>query len=304
MLSENQNEPAALEVKPEPSSDNEQASRLQTEQETLIELVKDLPNQNILIEKLQSKPVLQWSDLVSFYRMALYGFKDLLRQKDEAAIPNQEQEAQANKDALAKAEAKTSEQLSILQQENESLKQTLGVHENTIRNREEAVKDALNIIDRLKQDFEHQRVRNRLEKTNMAKDAKKDLLLKFLDIFDNFERAQIALLNTDNVKSIVEGIAMISDQFNQLLKSEGVMQVLVGDEINPSLHDVIHEEINPELPVENSIEELRKGYYYEGSVLRPAWVKVIRNQKKEIVIPEENKNMEFGDNEEIKQILS
>jgi molecular chaperone GrpE len=261
------------------------ASRLDAEKETLAELVKDIPNQAMLIEKLQSKADLQWSDLVSFYRMALYGLKDMLTQKEEA---------------LKKSDAAPSnEDINSLKEELEVLKQTISSHEETIRNRDEAVKDALKIIDRLKQDFENLRLRNRLEKTNLARNAKKDLLLNLLEIVDNFERAQTALLNTENVRSVVDGIAMMANQFNQLLKSEGLTEILIGDAVDPTIHEVIQEEIKPDLEVELKLEELRRGYYYEGMVLRPAWIKVIRKEKKEIVTPKENKDIEIGNNNDI-----
>lgn len=100
--------------------------------------------------------------------------------------------------------------------------------------------------------------------------ANEKLILGFLDVLDNFERA----LSSEG--DIREGVEMISSQFLTLLEKEGVT-VIQTKEFNPNLHYAISKEKGSQ----DRIEEIRKGYKLKDRVIRPTMVKIIEKEKEE-----------------------
>ncbi|MBI4158995.1 nucleotide exchange factor GrpE [Candidatus Woesearchaeota archaeon] len=129
----------------------------------------------------------------------------------------------------------------------------------------------LEMLQRLKAEFENYMKRNEEERKEFAKYAKYDLILKLLNIIDDFERAlQIKEKNEDFVK----GIEMIFKQLQKTLDEEGVRPIKsLGETFDPYKHDVVgkvehddHEDV--------IVEEIKRGYQLKDKILRPSLVKV------------------------------
>lgn len=134
---------------------------------------------------------------------------------------------------------------------------------------------------RMQADFENYRRRVGKEKEELLKFAAEDLIVKLLPVLDNFERA-LAAPNEDNqnTSKFKEGIEMIYRQFIDVLVKEGLSIIpAVGQQFDPVNHEVILQEEIEGQPDNNIIEELRRGYFFKGKVIRPAWVKVARSGK-------------------------
>ncbi len=108
------------------------------------------------------------------------------------------------------------------------------------------------------------------EKEDVVRNASKRLIIKFLPILDNIEKAQIFVKD--------EGLNMIKQSFYEVLKSEGVEEINVkGQKFNPELAEAVSIIEGKE---DGKITEvIRSGYKLNGKVIRPAQVKVEKSSQ-------------------------
>ena len=102
-----------------------------------------------------------------------------------------------------------------------------------------------------------------------------DILLKYVEIIEDFDRA---LENRPEGKDGAEwaaGIEIIYRKFVNILENEGVTEMEVeGQLFNPNFHEAIAQEESPDHESGEIIETISKGYMIGERVLRPAVVKV------------------------------
>jgi molecular chaperone GrpE len=103
--------------------------------------------------------------------------------------------------------------------------------------------------------------------------AKESVFEEVIPVLDNFRLAEKAISEEDKNNKSVIGLLMIKKQLEGALKALGLEEIeSVGKPFDPSLHEAVEqaEEEEPGM----IIEEIEKGYYYNGKVLRPSKVKV------------------------------
>ena len=147
--------------------------------------------------------------------------------------------------------------------------------EEELLNEQEEKEKYINRLHRLKADFSNYKKRMEREKDKIADRAVKDFVSDLLPVIDNFERA-IASFDEGNENNL-EGIEKIHKQLSSLLKKKDIEVIdTVGEEFDPNLHEMMLEEESDEYKSGVIIEELQKGYIYDGIVIRPAMVKVAK----------------------------
>jgi molecular chaperone GrpE len=114
-------------------------------------------------------------------------------------------------------------------------------------------------------DYQNYERRVQEQRIELIKGANKQLILKLISFLDDLDRAE-AFVSDKN-------LAHIKDSFFKLLKSEGLEEIEVLDkEYDPYTAEVI-DMVKGEK--ENMVVEvLRKGYMFNGAVLRVAQVRV------------------------------
>lgn len=112
---------------------------------------------------------------------------------------------------------------------------------------------------------EEQRLEERIEF------FKKKILLEFLSVLDNIERAEKNLPEDMKKNSWVEGVLGIKKQVEDILKKEGVEELELNNEFNPEFCEAVELVEGEEGKI---IEILQKGYLLNNKLLRPAKVKV------------------------------
>jgi molecular chaperone GrpE len=102
---------------------------------------------------------------------------------------------------------------------------------------------------------------------------KKRLLLQFLSVADNLERAlDHADLNDDGLR---DGIQLTYQDLQYLLAQEGVEQIEPeGQPFDPSYHEAVAIIPTSEAEADTVVAQLQKGYLYRAQLLRPAKVHV------------------------------
>ena len=118
--------------------------------------------------------------------------------------------------------------------------------------------------------------RRKEEETSLRlKYCNEDLLLKFIGITDNFERA----LNMDDISPEAikyrDGFKIMYANMLEILKSYEVTEIEVfGKPFDPKLSEALLVEHSDEYDSGVVIEVLQKGYMYKDKILRPAMVKI------------------------------
>ena len=103
--------------------------------------------------------------------------------------------------------------------------------------------------------------------------AKESLFEELIPVLDNFRLAEKAISEDDKNNKSVAGLLMIIKQLENSLKSLGLEEIeSVGKEFDPNLHEAIEEVEGEKAGI--IIEEVEKGYSYNGKTIRPAKVKV------------------------------
>ena len=125
--------------------------------------------------------------------------------------------------------------------------------------------ELLNDLQRTRADFENYRKQMDVQKAQAAEFARYDTVKKVLPLLDDIDRAISA---TPALKPLEKSLEKTLNEL-KLAKIDSTP----GTDFNPDLHDaVMMEESAGEKEV--IAETLRAGFMYEGSVIRPAMVKV------------------------------
>ncbi|MBO8168815.1 MAG: nucleotide exchange factor GrpE [Thermoanaerobacteraceae bacterium] len=136
--------------------------------------------------------------------------------------------------------------------------------------------DLTNRLLRLQADFDNFRKRSRKEQEEFAKYASQNLIEKLLPVLDNFGRALEA--GDDNARSFKDGVEMIYKQLLGILEQEGLKPIEAENQpFDPNFHEAVMQVETDEYPDNTVVEELQKGYRLKNKVIRPAMVKVAKN---------------------------
>ena len=140
----------------------------------------------------------------------------------------------------------------------------------------------LNKLRYMMADFDNYRKQMEKQLSSRVEASKAEILLKFLNIRDDYLRAleMVKQYNSDPV--IIEGLQGILKNFDNLLRSEGVIEIeSVGTPFDPNIHDAISFKYSDDVPENTVTSEIRKGYMLNNKVLRPSLVetskKIVKN---------------------------
>ncbi len=128
-------------------------------------------------------------------------------------------------------------------------------------------------------ELENYRKRAEKEKLDSMALAKSSVLLEFLPLADGCERAlksfDEAPSGSNALRQYREGVELLYKQLLDTLGRAGVVPVdSEGKKFDPHLHEALSREETREFAEGTVIKELRKGYLFEGKLLRPAQVVV------------------------------
>jgi molecular chaperone GrpE len=104
-----------------------------------------------------------------------------------------------------------------------------------------------------------------------------DILRKYLDIHDDIDLAVKNMPEHIKEDPWSNGILLIQQKLNNVLKSEGLEPITSEDnEFNPHLHEAISLEENPDVESGKIIETVQQGYRIGERVVRPSRVRVAK----------------------------
>ncbi len=122
-------------------------------------------------------------------------------------------------------------------------------------------------------DFNNYRRRVERDVSKLAEEGKRGIILPLLDIIDELENAMRWASGEE--EPFVRGVRSIHQKVLALLETHGVIPfVSIGTPFNHNLHEAVamtkHQGSEPGIVV----DELRRGYFWNDELLRPAQVRV------------------------------
>ncbi len=202
---------------------------------------------------------------------------------EETATGNAPEEAEApgtgNGEGTAGDPVEETKQEEAAEETLEDVQAKLTATAALLKTKEEEATETKNRLLRLQADFDNFRRRNTAEREELATYVTISVVNKFLQILDNFERAEAAAENATDVQSVVDGMAGIQKQFVKTLEDLGVKEIPAqGEKFNPNFHEAVMRGQNPEMEDETIDMVFEKGYQLHDKVVRHSKVRVISNE--------------------------
>ena len=162
--------------------------------------------------------------------------------------------------------------------ENENLEENIAEEVEVMNSDVDVQKlqeDLDNTTDRLKRlmaEFDNYKKRASKERGQLYNSLVADIMMKFLPVMDNLEKA----INTNTVdEGYKQGMELVAKQFKDALKSFGLEEIKTAGEIfDPSLHEAVSSVQDDTKKSQEIVEEFRKGYKIGDKVIRHAMVVV------------------------------
>ena len=128
---------------------------------------------------------------------------------------------------------------------------------------------------RFKADLENFKRRSGEESARNVKVARLAVVLEFLPVIDNFDRAFSDVPQDIQESPWYGGVNAIKSQFESILKGLGIERIdTVGKPFDPNLHEAISHEESDQYEADTVSEEFEAGYRLGEDVIRHARVKV------------------------------
>ena len=139
---------------------------------------------------------------------------------------------------------------------------------------ENELQTTIDRLQRLQAEFENYKKRAMRDAAAYEQRVSDRLILDFLPLYDNLERAFRTLATSKETDTFVSGVEQIFAQFHQLLEARGVTRIeCVGEPFDPALHEAMLSVPNDEAK-NTIIEEFMPGYTREGRILQVSKVSV------------------------------
>ncbi len=156
------------------------------------------------------------------------------------------------------------------------------------------IQDLEYALSSVRKEYLSYRGRIETDKKRSLDEFHKEMLLQFLPVLDNLERAMSTTKDGEGDNAgLVEGLQLILNQFNEILKQRNVTPIeALHQPFDPNIHEAMDVHPNDEMPSNTVLEVFQKGYLINDKLLRPSMVIV----SKQTVAP---KPVENGKGSEI-----
>lgn len=147
-----------------------------------------------------------------------------------------------------------------------------------LEKKDEEIVELKSHIQRLQADFDNFRKQNEKQRQDLINYANEGLIVKFLDVYEDMERA---LENSNNEEELREGLELIYSKMKTTLEKEGVEEIpAVGEKFDPFKHEALLTVDSPDHENNEIVDELMKGYTLKDKVIKYSKVRVCKKAKK------------------------
>jgi len=141
--------------------------------------------------------------------------------------------------------------------------------------KEKEVADNHDRLLRTQAEFENYKKRIEREKADTIKFCNENIIREFLPVIDGLEMTLEHAQNSNDSKSLIEGVEMVLNQFLKGLEKFGVTGFSsIGETFDPNCHEAMMRIESDAYTANSIISEFQKGYFLNDRLLRPAKVSV------------------------------
>ena len=159
--------------------------------------------------------------------------------------------------------------------ELEELRAQLETMQAEVSKAKEQAESTTNRMKYLMADFDNYRKQMEKQLAGRIETIKAELLLKFVNVRDDYIRALSVARQSKSEPVVIEGLEGILKNIDSLLASEGVIEIeSVGTPFDPNIHDAIAYTEKSDAPENTVTSEIRRGYMFNTKVLRPTLVEI------------------------------
>jgi molecular chaperone GrpE len=177
------------------------------------------------------------------------------------------------------------------------------VHEQKARLAEARLAQVLDAYRQIKADQEAFKERTARSLARRFDGRHERLLLKFIDILDNFDRALEASEQTYAGQPLIEGLILVRTQLLQTLQQEGLERIpVLGLPFDPHVSEAMSSE-TVEDPEQDGlvVKEYQRGYRINGRLARPSRVVVGRHAEAAAVAAVSRETQEQHEPQEVQE---
>jgi len=180
-------------------------------------------------------------------------------------------------DIIEETEESKHENDTNVTEELSKVKEELDLVREELYKARESSDNNLNKLKYMMADFDNYRKQMEKQTASKVESTRAEVLLKFLNIRDDYLRALEIAKQSKSEAVVIEGLEAILKNLDSILKSEGIMEIeTVGTPFDPNIHDAISYSYHDDVPENTVTSEIRKGYMLNNKVLRPAIVEISR----------------------------
>jgi molecular chaperone GrpE len=164
---------------------------------------------------------------------------------------------------------------SAAQAEIDELRAQLELSQAKGREVMEKLRDQHEKMLRAAADLDNFKKRAQKEKEELQKYGAEKLLRAFLPVIDNLDRALEHAKSPAEFQSFVQGVAMTRKLFEDTLAKNGVRPFsAMGQAFDPRMHEAMQQLERADVPPNQVVSELLRGFMLNDRLLRPAMVMV------------------------------
>jgi len=187
-------------------------------------------------------------------------------------------------DVIEEIEKSEHENDTTMNEELAKVKDELDSVKEELYKARESSDNNLNRLKYIMADFDNYRKQMEKQIASKIESSRAELLMKFLNIRDDYSRALEIAKQSKSETVVVEGLEAILKNLDSVLKSEGVIEIeTIGTPFDPNIHDAISFSYQDNVPENAVTGEIRKGYMLNNKVLRPSLVEISKKIVKNTV---------------------
>jgi molecular chaperone GrpE len=191
---------------------------------------------------------------------------------------NPEQAKQSKSGASKLGGSRAEERIAALDTEGASVSAQIEELTQQLEAAEQRAAEAEAGWQRARADYQNLKRRTDEQRAESASIAGDRLLIRVLDLADDFDLAVEHVPEDAQDSPWVEGITAIDRKLRVLLEAEGIEAMSgEGEPFDPSTQQAISYEETADVPDGTVVKILQRGFTINGRVLRPALVAVARN---------------------------
>ncbi len=128
---------------------------------------------------------------------------------------------------------------------------------------------------RLFAEFDNYKRRTAKERIDLIQTAGKDMAIALLEVADDMDRADKQLSQSEDIMQVKEGVQLVFNKLRSTLQQKGITAMeSIDTDFDVEKHEAVTEIPAGEEKAGKVVDELQKGYYMNGKLIRFAKVVV------------------------------